>query len=278
LAVQGDQAQHGAHGELGLVHGLRHHHATQHIDGALVHAGGDPGDLVGGEVLALHQQQQRIGGRVGVTAGGVELEAGFHQRPALAQAVGQPARISVLGHAGGHALLAFQDVARPGQPLGGQVGGQQAVGGGLGGVQLLGVGGVAQEFPQTGGLGAGTAQQVDELLLVEAHQLAHGHGGGQGADGRGGVEDAVVGTTEEFTDADARLVAGQGGQQQLAAGLAQVLGGGQGGREHHGGRVQHGAGVQVVLLHQVGAGAVHQGGEIGRAGAAADQDAGAAFG
>ncbi len=237
LAVEGDQAQHRAHGELRLVHRLRHHHAAQNVDGALVHAGDDAGDVVGAELLALHQIQQRIGGRMGMAAGGMELERGFRQRPAAAEAIGKCARIGVFRHPGGHALLAFEDVLRAGQAVFRQVGRKQAIGGGLGGVQLLGVGGVAEELPEAGGLGAGTAQQMGELLLVEIHQLAHRHSGGQGADGRGGVEDPVMRAAEEFADANARLVAGDRGHQQLAARFAQVLRGRQRGREHHGGRV-----------------------------------------
>jgi len=74
LAINGDQAQHGAHGELGLVHTLRHLYATQYIDGALMHPGGDAGNVCCTQALALHQCQQRIGRRVGVAARGVKLE------------------------------------------------------------------------------------------------------------------------------------------------------------------------------------------------------------
>ncbi len=210
---------------------------------------------------------------MGMAAGGMELERGFRQRPAAAEAIGKCGRIGVLRHPGGHALLAFEDVLRAGQAVFRQVGRKQAIGGGLGGVQLFGVGGVAEELPEAGGLGAGTAQQMGELLLIEIHQLAHRHSGGQGADGRGGVEDAVMRAAEEFADANARLVAGDRGHQQVAAGFAQVLRGRQRRREHHGGRVQHGAVVQVVLLHQVRTGAVHQRGEIGAAALAVDEDA-----
>jgi len=118
-------------------------------------------------------------------------------------------------------------------------------------VQLLGVGRIAEELPQPGRLGAGAAEQVDELCLVEAQQLAYAHSSGQGADSGRGVENAIVRTAEELTDADARLIAGDAGQQQFLARLAEVLGRCQHGGEHHGGRVQHRTVVQVVLLYQV---------------------------
>ena len=202
----------------------------------------------------------------------MELERGFRQCPTAAKAVGQFARIGITGHTCRHALLAFKNVLRPGQPVSGQVGGQQTIGRGLGGVQLLGVGGVTQELPQSGRLGAGAAQQVGKLLLVEVQQLAYRHGGSQGADGGCGVEDTVVRAAEEFANADARLVTGHRGQDQLAPALAQVLGGGQRGGEHHGSRMQHRAVVQVILLDQMRAGTVDQGGEIGRAGLTVDQN------
>jgi len=74
---------------------------------------------------------------MGMPARGVELERGFRQRPAAAETIRQLARVGVAGHAGGHALLALENVLRAGQALFGEVRGQQAVGGGLGGVQLL---------------------------------------------------------------------------------------------------------------------------------------------
>ncbi len=106
------------------MHRLRHRHAAEHVDRALVHAGGDRGDVIGPEPFALHQRQQRIGRRVGMPAGGVELERGFRQRPARAEPVGQLARLGIAGHARRHALLAFEDVLRAGQAIGGQVGGE----------------------------------------------------------------------------------------------------------------------------------------------------------
>ncbi|MNN82153.1 hypothetical protein D3C81_1990570 [compost metagenome] len=99
-----------------------------------MHAGDDPGDLFMAKAFALHQQQQGIGGGVGVATRSVVLERGFHQRPASAQAVAQARRVGIAGHAGGHALFAFEDIACTAQAIGGQVGGQQAVGGGLGGM------------------------------------------------------------------------------------------------------------------------------------------------
>ncbi len=255
------------------MHRLRHRHAAEHVDRALVHAGGDRGDVIGPEPFALHQRQQRIGRRVGMAAGGVELERGFRQRPARAEPVGQLARLGIAGHARGHALLAFKDVLRAGQAIGGQVGGEQAIGSRLGGVQLLGVRRVTEKLPQPRRLRTGAAEQMGELLLVETHQLANGHCRGQGADRRGGVEDAVMRAAEELADADARLVAGHRGHQQLSAGLAEILRRRQRSGKHDRGRVQHGAVVQVVLLHQVRTGGIHQRGEIGRAALAVDQNA-----
>jgi hypothetical protein len=47
MAVTRRQRQHGAHGELALVHGARPDHGAQHIDGALVHMAGDLGQVGG---------------------------------------------------------------------------------------------------------------------------------------------------------------------------------------------------------------------------------------
>ena len=41
--VDGDQAEHGPHRELGLMHGGRISHRTEHIDRALMHARGGSG-------------------------------------------------------------------------------------------------------------------------------------------------------------------------------------------------------------------------------------------
>ncbi len=253
-------------------HGLRLDHPAEHVDGALVDPRGDRGDLRVIEPFALHQRQQRVGRGMGMAARGVELERGFQQRPAAAEAIHQALGVGVAGHPGGHPLLAFEDVSRAAQAVGGEIGGEQPVGGGLGGMQLLGIGGVAEELPEPGGLGSGAAEQVDEALAVEVHQLAHRHCRGEGADRGSGMEHPVVGTAEEFADADAGLVAGHRREDQLGAAAAEVLGRGQGSREDHRRGVQHRAVVQVVLLHHVGSRAVHQGGEIRRAAPPAGQD------
>src|SRR5690606_38137623 len=96
---------------------------------------------------------------------------------------------------------------------------------------------------------------------------------GKGAGRRGGVKDAVVRATEEFANANARLVAGDRCDEQVATGFAKILRGSQRSREHHGSRVQNRTVVQIILLHQMGAGSVYQRSEIGRTAAAADQDA-----
>ena len=115
----------------------------------------------GREVVGLRHLEQRVGGRMGVAAGGVELERRFEQRPARAEAVDEPCRIGVGGHAGRHALLALEDALRAGEAVPGEEGGGQPVGGGLGGVELLGIGGVAQELPQPRGLRAGRADRME---------------------------------------------------------------------------------------------------------------------
>ena len=251
FAMHSDQPKHGAHGKFGLVHGGRHRHSAEYVNGALVHVGLHLGDLRSAQAFTLHHGQQRVGSRMGVATGGVELERGFHQRPTAAQLGRQFARLGITGHTCRQTLLTFKDIARAGQPIGRKVSRQQAVRRRLGRVQLLGVGGIAQKLPQPGGLGAGAAEQVDELLFVEVEQLAHRDRCRQGADRGRGVEDAVVGTAQELTDANPRLIAGHRGQQQFTARLAEVLGSGQRGGKYHSGWVQHRAVVQVILLHQM---------------------------
>jgi len=60
-----------------------------------------------------------------------------------------------------------------------------------------------------------------------------------------------VRAAEKFTDANTRFITGDSGEDQFAAGFAQVLGASQHRREHHCCRVQDRAVVQVILLHQV---------------------------
>ncbi|MNJ54194.1 hypothetical protein D3C77_496250 [compost metagenome] len=110
-------------------------------------------------------------------------------------------------------MLAFEDIARTGQAVRSEVGCQQPVGSRLGCVQLLGIGRVAQECPEAGGLGARAAQQVDKGLLVELHQFADGHGSGEGADRRRGMEDAIVRAPQKLTDSDACFIAGDSRKQ-----------------------------------------------------------------
>ena len=103
-AVQGDQRQHGGHRELGLVHGARIGDRPEHVERCLMHMGDDPLDVAGGQAMLLHQLQQRVGGRMGVPARGVELERGLGQRPARAQTIVQASGVGVIGEARGHAL------------------------------------------------------------------------------------------------------------------------------------------------------------------------------
>ena len=119
---------------------------------------------------------------------------------------------------------------------------------------------------------------MGELLLIEIHQLAHANGCCQGADRGRGVKDAVVRTAKKLTYTNTGFVTGHCRNDQFAAGLTQVLGSGQNCREHYRRRMQHGAVVQVVLLHQVRAGTVNQRSEIRGAGFAADQDCGRSTG
>ena len=86
---------------------------------------------------------------------------------------------------------------------------------------------------------------------VEPQQVAHRGRGGQRAGGAGGVEHLVVRAAEELADADADLVAGDRGRQQLAAASAERLRHRQRRREHHRGRMEHRAVVHVVLLGEV---------------------------
>ncbi|MNH27013.1 hypothetical protein D3C78_1187610 [compost metagenome] len=108
-------------------------------------------------------------------------------------------------------------------------------------MQLLRVGSIAQELPQAGGLGSSTAEQIDKTRLVEVHQFSYRYRGGQCANGRGGVESAVVGASQELTDTNTRLVTSNGCQEQFATRFAKVLSCSQHSRENNGSRVQHGA-------------------------------------
>src|SRR5690606_41956309 len=56
-AVQSDKRKHGAHGELGLVHGHWVHYRAQNIDGTLVDMGFDTHDVVCSELVVLHGLQ-----------------------------------------------------------------------------------------------------------------------------------------------------------------------------------------------------------------------------
>ncbi len=181
----------------------------------------------------------------------MELERSLGQCPAPAQAVGQPRRIGVRRHARAHALRAFQNLFGAGKALAGQIGRGQAVGRRLGGVQLFRVGGVAQEFPQAGGLGAGGTEGVQHLRRRQPQQAPDRGGRRQRAGGAGGVEDLVVRAPQEFADPDTDFIAGHRRCQQFAAAAAERLRHRQRRREHHGGRMEHRAVVDVVLFGEM---------------------------
>ena len=166
--------------------------------------------------------------------------------------IGESRRIGVARHAGRHALRALEDAARAGEAVGAPGRPRVEPGrGGVRGVQLLGVGRLAQELPQPGRLRAGRAERVQHLLGRQPQQLAHRRRRGQRAGGAGGVEDLVVRAAEELADADADLVAGHRGREQLAARAPQRLRHRQRRRKHHRGRMEHRAVVHVVLLGHV---------------------------
>ena len=105
---------------------LRVGDGAEDVDGGLVDMGRDLRDVLGAQVLALHQELQRIGGRMSVAAGGVPFEARFFRLPARAHLhhEGDPddGRHRILTHEDGHAI---------GEPGAGD--GARLAGGGQGG-------------------------------------------------------------------------------------------------------------------------------------------------
>ena len=88
-----------------------------------MHQRGDVLNVRRAQVVRVHHLLQCVSRRMRVAAGGVEFERGLGQRPACAQAIHQLARVGVAGHAGGHALWAFQNAARASEATLRQVGG-----------------------------------------------------------------------------------------------------------------------------------------------------------
>jgi hypothetical protein len=171
-------------------------------------------------------------------------------------------RISVPRHARRHSLRPVEDPARARHAFAGEEGGEKPVRGGFRGVQLLRVGGVAEEFPEAGGLRSGGAERLSRPLRVEPEELRSRRRGGEGARGAGGVEDGVVGAPEKFADADSRLVAGDRGEEKILAGALLGLRQGEDRGEDDRSRMEDGPVVHVVLLHYMGRRPVDQGGEV----------------
>ena len=159
-----------------------------------------------------------------VPARRVPFVGSLGEGPAPAQAVGDPLRISVPGHARRHSLGAFEDALCARHPFAGKAGREETVRRCLGGVQLLGVGRVAQELPESRGLRPRRPQRLLGPVGVEAEELRGGGGGRQGSGRAGGVEHRVVRSAEEFAHADPGLVARDGGEEQLLARLLLRLG------------------------------------------------------
>ena len=112
---------------------------------------------------------------------------------------------------------------------------------------------------------------MQHLLRREAQQVACRGGGGERAGRAGGVEGLVVRAAEKLADANADLVAGDRRGDQLATRSAERLCGGERGREHDRGRMEHRAVVHIVLLGDVRGGGVHHRGEERCRAAARDQ-------
>jgi hypothetical protein len=94
---------------------------------------------------------------------------------------------------------------------------------------------------------------------------------GERARGAGGVEDLVVGATEEGPDPDTGLVARDRRGYEVSARGPGLLGSGERGGEDHCRRVEDGFVVDVVLLYDVRGCSVHQRGEEGRGPPTRDQ-------
>jgi hypothetical protein len=188
---------------------------------------------------------------------------------AVAQRVPRPStrrcRVGVGGHAGCHALRAFQNLRRAGEAILRQIGRHQPCRCRVGRVQLLGICRCAQKLPQPRRLGARRAEGVLHLLRVQAQQMAHGGGRRQRARGAGGVEHLVVRPPQKFPDPDANLIAGDCRRQKLFATGAECLGHSQSWWKHHRGRVKHRTVVHIVLLGHMRCGGVGHGGEVGAA-------------
>ena len=76
--------------------------------------------------MLLQELLQRIGRRMRVAAGCVELERGLGQCPARPEAIGQARRVRVARHAGRQALGAVEDAAGAREAVPGEIGGRQA--------------------------------------------------------------------------------------------------------------------------------------------------------
>ncbi len=228
----------------------------EHVDRRRVNAGAHVADLVRGEAALVHAPQERVGGRVGVAAGGVKLERGLQHGPPLPETLRELLGVGVGGHPRPHALRPFQNAARPREAVPGEVGGEQPVGCCFGRVELLGVGGVAQELPEPGRLSTRGAQGVQHRFFVGLQEVGDRRRRGDRARRAGGVEDLVVAPSQKGTDPDPGLIAGHAGRDEVSSRGAGLLRRGQGGGEHYGRGVEDRPVVHVVLLDDVRGGGV----------------------
>ena len=223
----------------------------QQVHGVLGGADLDLLNVLGLGVVLGHDLQAGVQMAAGVTAAGVDLDAGLGEGPVLAQALGDILGVIVVLEGVGveQAVLALKDVGGAVEALGGHAGGDDGIHGGVAGLEALGEGALGVPCHQAGHHAARDALGVDGLLHVQAQELGGGDAGGHHAAGAGGVEALIVHIAQVGgAHAAHDLIAhGHGGDVVLAA-LLQALAQGHAHGEGGGGGV--GVGL-VVVVHEI---------------------------
>jgi hypothetical protein len=223
-----------------------------HVEDGRVHRERDSVD-----VLRLpHDRARRLDGGVGQVARGVVLEQRLRQQP-VALAL-EPLRMPVPVTGGlGQSLVRVDGIGVGREAAAGETRRQQAPLGGVAGVERLRHGAEVRLEPAR--LRCGQAHGPTELLRVEVEEPAGGGGGAEDADARRDVPAlGVVRRPDAGTEAGLGLDADDEGGQELGAAAIELLGQGEGGREHGRARMATHHGVGVVEIEGMAGGTVHE--------------------
>ena len=207
---------------------------TDHRNARFQHTDGDAADIIGSQLMALHEVQDRINRGLGVATTGVGFDCGVQNLEVTAQAGGQPAGIGIVGVGFEKAVPALKNRGRSDKAGLGQQRGVNTAEGRPTRMEPFGPGAFGQKLHRAGGLAAGNTDGGQQLVGTQPQQPAGADRRPERAAGRGRMKATGVVSlgADRHGQTRRRLKAGHPSAEKGRPARPELLGHGQGCGKH----------------------------------------------